>query len=81
MLQVRMNSQGDQQVAGCKRTCFTHAHTLRHTHTMDDLLDHVGKIQATQQKMQKGVGNGLDNLSQLLKQAKEAIATGEIMRA
>lgn len=47
---------------------------------MDDLLDHVGKIQATQQKMQKGVGNGLDNLSKLLEQAKEAIATGEIMR-
>ncbi|CDS08730.1 hypothetical protein LRAMOSA10091 [Lichtheimia ramosa] len=42
---------------------------------MDDLLDHVGKIQATQQKMQKGVSSGLDNLSQLLEQAKAAIAT------
>lgn len=56
----------------------THPHS--HTHTMDDLLDHVGKIQTTQQKMQKGVGTGLDNLSKLLEQAKEAIATGEIMR-
>lgn len=46
---------------------------------MDDLLDHVGKIQATQQKMQKGVSSGLDNLSQLLEQAKAAIATGEIL--